>query len=218
MNSQRARLVCAGLWIALCTAPSHGAAQMREMLPGELTRIEAELTAFAAEPKNPDNPFVVVCLREAIACLVREATGEIVERGHNRQYAPHFRSDLHAEMDLLNRYEDRIRTLKAPPGTIGNPRRMYEGLVLYSSLEPCPMCTARILNTGITRIVSAAPDPLGGMTSRLDGLPPFWRQLAPGKIFAPAQCHGRLTEIAEILFGSYAKRGYTEPPASTSKP
>jgi tRNA(adenine34) deaminase len=228
-NSQRARLVCAGFWIALYAAPSLAAAQMRGMPPDEMTRIEAELTTFAAEPKNPDNPFVVVCLREAIAgsregsggvgaCLVREATGEIVERGHNRQYSPHFRSDLHAEMDLLNRYEDRIRTPKPTPGTTGNPRQMYEGLVLYSSFEPCPMCTTRILNTGITRILSAAPDPLGGMTSRIDGLPPFWRQLATGKIFAPAQCDRRLTELAEILFGSYAKRGYTGPPASTSKP
>jgi anaerobic selenocysteine-containing dehydrogenase len=37
------------------------------------------------------------------ACLVREKSGEIIERGHNRQHSPYFRSDLHAEMDLLDR-------------------------------------------------------------------------------------------------------------------
>jgi tRNA(adenine34) deaminase len=189
------------LWSALCTLPADSMAQNNRVpvRPAEVDRVEAALDGFAADPASPDDRFVVVSLREAIAasregsggigaCLVREDTGEIVERGHNRQYTPHFRSDLHAEMDLLDRYEDRIRILKPTDGSVGNPRRMYEGLALYSSYEPCPMCMTRILNTRIKRVLYAALDPQGGMTSQIALLPPFWRELAAGLRSRTVQC------------------------------
>jgi tRNA(adenine34) deaminase len=229
IGTRRTRLVCAVFWAVMCAAPKQPAAQMTGTPPDEMTQLEAELTAIASHPKNPDDPFVIESLREAIAgvrdgsggvgaCLVRAATGEIVERGHNRQFSPHFRSDLHAEMDLLDRFEERVRTMKPSADKPGNPRAMYDGLVLYTSYEPCPMCTARILNTGLTRIVYASPDPTGGMTSRIAGFPPFWRDLAKGKAFVQAQCIDRLTEMAQVLFGPYTKRGYSGPPADADKP
>jgi tRNA(Arg) A34 adenosine deaminase TadA len=52
--------------------------------------------------------------------------------------------------------------------------------VLYTTLEPCPMCTVAILNAGIDRVVIAAPDPLAGTlhADRLGTLPPIWHRLA----------------------------------------
>jgi cytosine deaminase len=120
-------------------------------------------------------------------------------------------------MDLLDRYEDRLRILKPSPGETGNPRRMYEGLALYSSIEPCPMCMTRIINTGIKRVLFAALDPLGGMTSQLALLPPFWREMSGGTVFGAARCNARLTEMANALFGSYANRGYKGSPASNGQ-
>ena len=119
-------------------------------------------------------------------------------------------------MDLLNRYEDRMRILKPTDGQVGSPRRMYEGLALYSSYEPCPMCMTRILNTRVKRVLYAAPDPEGGMTSQLARLPPFWRELAAGTTFAPARCSTRLAEMARILFGSYTNRDVNVRPSNTS--
>jgi len=219
--------------IALCLTPCAMAvgvmAQRIPVSPADVNRIEAELSEFTGAPRNPDDPFVVASIREAIAgsrggsggigaCLVREATGEIVELGHNRQYSPHFRSDLHAEMDLLDRYEDRVRTSRSSLGPGVNPRQMYQGLVLYSSLEPCPMCTARIINTGITRVLFAAPDPEGGMALRIDALPPFWRDLAAGTTFALARNSPRLTEMAATLFGHAAPVTIkTQPPAASGQ-
>ena len=217
------------LWGVLCALPADSAAQSGRVpvRPADVDRVETELNALAADPAHPDDRFIVACIREAIAatregsggigaCLVREETGEIVERGHNRQYTPHFRSDLHAEMDLLNRFEDRIRILKPTDGKTGSPRLMYEGLALYSSYEPCPMCMTRILNTRIKRVLYAAPDPEGGMTSQIALLPPFWRELAAGTAFAQARCSVRLTEMSRILFGSYAKRDLNAGPPATS--
>jgi tRNA(adenine34) deaminase len=105
---------------------------------------------------------------------------------------------MHAEMDLMNRYED-SRKITRIPGKTFNPRQV-EGLVLYSSVEPCPMCLARIINTGLKKTYYAAADPSGGMVSRMNDLPPFWRETAAGRIYAAAKCSPAMREIAERLF------------------
>ncbi|MCX5812934.1 MAG: deaminase [Proteobacteria bacterium] len=179
----------------------------------ELGEIEKQVNTFVPDPAHPDDPFILVTLKEAIegsreenggigACLVREATGEIVERGHNRQFEPYYRSDLHAEMDLLTRYEDRIKAIR--PGGRGNPStaetRKMAGLVLYTSVEPCPMCLTRIINTGLKKVLHAAPDETGGMAQRISGLPPFWQDMTKGNVYQAANCSPELVAIAKRLF------------------
>jgi tRNA(adenine34) deaminase len=179
----------------------------RKAIEPELDELEKRITSFVPSPHHKDDSFVLVTLREAVAamregsggigaCLVREQNGAIVEVGHNRQFMPHFRSDMHAEMDLLNRYEDK-QNVKKVEGV--NPRQV-DGLVLYSSLEPCPMCLARILNAGLKKTYYAAADPAGGMVQRIANLPPFWTDLAEGRTYAPADCSPELSEIATKLF------------------
>ena len=121
-----------------------------------------------------------------------------MERGRNRQYSPWFRSDMHAEMDLLNRYEDRLQ--KKGGGNSGNDPRQCGDLILITSTEPCPMCLTRIINAGIRRMYWINPDPDGGMARRLDQLPPFWRRFAAGREFRQAECSPVLQKIAEDLF------------------
>jgi tRNA(adenine34) deaminase len=133
------------------------------------------------------------------ACLVREATGEIVEKGHNRQYEPYFRSDLHAEMDLLTRYEERIKAQRFKTSSYGDPRKIG-GLVLYCSVEPCPMCLTRIINMGLKKVYFAVPDREGGMVRRIHDLPPFWKDKAATNVYAPANCSSELKGIAKQLF------------------
>jgi cytosine deaminase len=190
-----------------------------EPFPG-LETIENRLNSFVIDPQYSDDPFILITLREALAarkegnggvgaCLVRESTGEIVERGHNRQYMSYFRSDLHAEMDLLNRYEDRTKSQRIVDGEARNPRQK-EGLVLYSSFEPCPMCLTRIINSGIRKIYYAVPDPTGGMCHKISELPPFWRGAAADCVCAPAACSPELKDLAVQLFGHYANRHIQE--------
>lgn len=182
-----------------------------------LEDLEARLKALVPSPDYPDDRFALVTLQEALealkggtgggigACLVDERTQVVVETGRNRQFDPCFRSDMHAEMDLLNRYEGRVKA-KGGRDSGCDPRRK-DGLVLYSSLEPCPMCLTRIINAGIRKLYYVAPDPVGGMVHRLEDLPPFWREQARGRDFAPARCSPALREFATELF-RFSMRNY----------
>jgi cytosine deaminase len=195
----------------LLQLPMRGETQKKSP-PPDPDEIGRRINAFVPDKQYPDDSFVLVAVQEALAglrennggvgaCLVEEATEKIVERGHNRQFAPYFRSDLHAEMDLLNRYEERVKARKSDnPSAPPEKQRKVEGLVLYTSMEPCPMCLSRIINSRIKKVYYAAPDLTGGMARKVHDLPEFWRELASGAVFEPARCSPELTAIAKDLF------------------
>ena len=171
--------------------------------------MEARIAAYVPDERYRDDAFGLVVVKDAIvslkagsggigACLVGGKTGEVVERGRNRQYSPYFRSDMHGEMDLLNRYEDRVQ--KKGGSSSGNDPRQCGGLILFTSTEPCPMCLTRIINSGIQRMYYINPDLEGGMAHRMEQLPPFWRKFAAGRDFRQAECSPQLQKIAEDLF------------------
>jgi tRNA(adenine34) deaminase len=214
VRGQKLRILLALIvlsFLLLLGALSSEAADSKAWL-SELNEIDKRVNAYAPDKGCPDDPFILVTVQEAItamregnggigACLVQEATGEIVERGHNRQYEPYFRSDLHAEMDLLTRYEERVKARRgSAAGTPSVEQRKIVGLVLYTSLEPCPMCLSRIINMGIKKVYWAATDSEGGMGHKLRDLPPFWRDRASCQIFEPARCSAELNLLADRLF------------------
>jgi cytosine deaminase len=147
-------------------------------------------------PEYPDDTFVLATLEEAIAAakegnfgvgaVLVNTCGEIVQRGHNHVFDPHFRSDLHAEMDVMTKFEERFKD---------KPLKDY---TLYTSLEPCPMCLTRLITSGVSKVYHAAPDIDSGM--RLQDLTPVWIQLAEKQKFAPAQCSPALSDIALQIF------------------
>jgi tRNA(adenine34) deaminase len=148
------------------------------------------------------------------ACLVNEKTGEIVERGRNSQYTPHFRSDLHGEMDLLNRYEDRVKK-KGGHNANTDPRRC-DNLILFSSVEPCPMCLTRIINAGIKTMYYLIADETGGMARRMESLPPFWKTLAEKCDYRQAECAPALKQLADELF-NFSRRSFCKMNASETE-
>jgi cytosine deaminase len=175
----------------------------------KLADLENRITGYAVQPGFPDDPYGLIVVNAALeaikgesggigACLVDSRTGQVVETGRNRQFTTYFRSDLHAEMDLLNRYEDRMKKPRSN-GNGGNPRNCPH-LVLISSVEPCPMCLTRIINSGIKTVLYVVEDRQGGMVTRLDQLPPFWREFAADREFRQADCSPELRQIALKLF------------------
>ncbi len=184
------------------------------VLQQSILDLQARIESYVPDERYRDDAFGLVVVKDAIvslkagsggigACLVDAKTGEVVERGRNRQYSPHFRSDMHGEMDLLNRYEDRVQ--KMGGGNSGNDPRQCGGLILFTSTEPCPMCLTRIINSGIQRMYYINPDLEGGMAHRMEQLPPFWQKFAAGRDFRQAECSPQLQKIAEDLFSHSAR-------------
>ena len=188
-------------------------------LRSDVESLEKQVQSARADREYPDDAFILVTIGEALkgvkernggigACLVRESTGEVIETGHNRQYEPYFKSDLHAEMDLLDRFEERMRFTRSrdpKDPTFRNPRNMT-GLILYTSVEPCPMCMGRIINAGVKKVYYGVSDETGGMAMRFDALPPFWKEMAKGMLLQPARCSPPLRLLAGRLFRPMAMR------------
>ena len=171
-----------------------------------LDTLKEKISSFKPDPKYRDDEAGLVALQEALvaaqegnygigACLIREETGEVVQRGHNRIFHPYYRSDLHAEMDTLTGYEQRVEA----------PSPKMAGLVLYTSLEPCPMCLARIITSGVQKVYYLAPDPAGGMVHLFKNLPPVWQEIAQKRTYEPAQCSPKLKDLASQVF-QYSSR------------
>lgn len=125
-----------------------------------------------------------------VGAILVDAGGQIVTQGYNQVFHPYFRSDRHAEMVVLEGWEE------------GRPQVPWPGgLTLFTSVEPCPMCLVRLLSADVRRVLFVAEDAIGGMVQRLNNLPPSWLELAQSKTFAKAQCSPELVHAAGQIFG-----------------
>ena len=101
--------------------------------------------------------------------VVDTKSNEIKGRGYNKlndAKDPAFFT-LHAEIDALRNY-------------FANNNRSVENLVVYTTLESCPMCTIALLNAGVKKVVAGAPDRSGQLISHPNDLSPFWKELMSG--------------------------------------
>jgi tRNA(Arg) A34 adenosine deaminase TadA len=151
----------------------------------------------------PDEPYVwlsCILALQAVAqgnygvgAVITNLQGQVVAEGQNKLLKPYIRTDHHAEMMALDVFEDRFPDLK-----------QVIGFTLYTSLESCPMCTVRLINSGIRRVIFAAEDPECGMVSQWEKLPPFWQQMAkrrePPQFFGRPACDPELINAAGEIF------------------
>jgi tRNA(adenine34) deaminase len=142
-----------------------------------LTELQTELANYKADENCPDEHLAIRCCELACeslangcygvgAILVDENRSVLAEAG-NRIFMDGFHSGRHAEMVVMDMFEERYRNY-------GD----RSGLTLMVSLEPCPMCLTRSLLAGIGRIVYLAADNDGGLVQRLEKMPPAWENLA----------------------------------------
>jgi len=152
-------------------------------------------------PSKPNDIFALETIKEAIcaaesgsfgigAILVNEDTKEIVCRGQNKVFTQ-YRSDLHAEMDLLNTFEVQNGS---------KSREMLRKLTIYTSLESCPMCLCRIITSGVAKVYHIADDDRGGMVHLYKQLPIIWQEISKNRVFLKADCSKELSEIALQAF------------------
>jgi tRNA(adenine34) deaminase len=167
----------------------------------QLLVLEKEYTQLDINQKYADDNKAKIAIEEAMiaakegnygvgAVIYKKSTGEIVARGHNKVFHPHFRSDLHAEMDVLNKYEKSSKSKEVDKSN----------LVLITSLEPCPMCFTRILTSGIPTVKYIAADSSGGMVHLKEHMPPVFKKMAEGRDISQAHCSPEVQEMANEVF------------------
>ncbi len=122
-----------------------------------------------------------------VGCIITDSNNTLVSYGNNQVFFPQFRSDYHAEMVTLNHFESVVK-----PSTV-------TGYKLFTSLEPCPMCLARILTSGIPEVYYAADDNDGGMAHLKEAMPKIWVEMMENRQIAGAKCSQKLIAISEML-------------------
>lgn len=126
-----------------------------------------------------------------VGAVLFDAAGHVIVEGRNKVHEDGFRSDLHAEMVVMNAFE-----------TAGWPRNDARGCTLVTSLEPCPMCMTRLIVAGIGAVFYIAGDFVGGMVRRTQGLPPTFRSIieTQGQVWRMAECSGELRAAARMIW------------------
>ena len=81
--------------------------------------------------------------------------GKIIGYGHNNRVHDK-KISSHAEINAIEMAEE-------SEGTV-----VLEGATIYSTLEPCPMCSYAIIDSHISRLVYGAKDEKRGAISNLD--------------------------------------------------
>jgi len=92
-------------------------------------------------------------------------------------------------MAVMNSFEERHPTTEH-----------MRGYTLVSSLEPCPMCLARLLVAGVQVVKFLAYDELAGMVRQIDQFPTAWRRLWERQEFVLADVSDDLRRFALDVF------------------
>jgi tRNA(Arg) A34 adenosine deaminase TadA len=124
-----------------------------------------------------------------IGCVLVDPSGNQAAAGHNEVFLPYFRSDRHGEMVVMDAFEENNKSVTS-----------MAGYTLFTSLESCPMCLARLITSGVATVKYLAPDPLGGMVHLMGNLPPVWQQLAKRQTFPQANCSPLLIQACFETF------------------
>jgi tRNA(Arg) A34 adenosine deaminase TadA len=164
--------------------------------------LEERMRALAAcwdAARHTDHRLGLIACEEAlgaaragnygVGAVLVDPSGEIAARGGNQAFFPRFRSDLHAEMVVMNAFEERY-----PQSTD------MRGYSLFCSLEPCPMCLARLLIAGVESVKFIAQDELGGMVSHVDHLPEAWQRLRRDRQFVEADVSEEMKSLSTDFF------------------
>jgi len=92
-----------------------------------------------------------------VGAVATDAAGKILGRAGNERESSHDPT-AHAE----------IVALRAAAAALGSWR--LEGVTLYVTLEPCPMCAGALVAARVGRLVFGAPDPKAGACGSLYNL------------------------------------------------
>jgi tRNA(adenine34) deaminase len=152
---------------------------------------------------NQDIAFMRLALAEAgmalesgefpVGCIITDGV-TVVASGSRQSSSGEIPNELdHAEiMALKDLWKNR-------------PEVPRDRLCLYSTLEPCLMCFGAVLISGITRIVYAFEDAMGGGTGlNRPAMPPLYRDI--GLTVIPNVCRQESVQLLQYYFSDMKNR------------
>lgn len=165
-----------------------------------LQDLETRFAGVSAAPASyEDQQLGLIACQAALLAAVRgnygvgavlaDPQGGVAAQGQNAVFYPSFRSDLHAEMVVMNAFEERHPEANT-----------MRGYTLLSSIEPCPMCFARLLAAGVQTVKFLAEDALGGMVNHRQHLPAAWQRLGQRQVIRQADVSESLRQFARDVF------------------
>jgi len=118
--------------------------------------------------------------------------GRVVAEGKNSIWAPVFNPNRHAEVEALR---------NVPEDLWGYSRKM----TLYTTLEPCLMCTGAILLHRLNQVVYGSSDTYGGASSIFGHMPTYFEdELAKIAWIGPAypgECDKLFERVMKLVEG-----------------
>lgn len=137
--------------------------------------------------------WIACVLAYQAACTGNIAVGalltkdnKIVCQASNQSFIPYFRSDGHPEMLVISEYESSNH----------NAVEKMKELSLFSSLEPCPMCLARIATTSLKAVKFTTKHDKTGMTDKLHHFSETWRFFLEDIQIEEANCAIELKQLS----------------------
>lgn len=103
-----------------------------------------------------------------IGSVIVDSKGNVISRGRNRVFSE-CDCTAHAEVDAIRKAGTNLLDLSGK-------RFIKNDFTLYTTCEPCPMCTCTILMSGIKKVVWAANDDEYGAIRRMKDGPHFIEQ------------------------------------------
>lgn len=126
-----------------------------------------------------------------VGAILIDQNGNVCLEAKNEVFKNGFRSDLHAEMVLINKIEKKYRN-----------KINLSGFTLISSLEPCPMCMTRIIFSGIGTIFYITKDQDGGMIHIMKKLPILFQKfiVQQNQKWGKAICSKELDDLSRQIW------------------
>jgi tRNA(adenine34) deaminase len=120
---------------------------------------------------------------------------QIVAEGRNAIWKPHFNPNRHAEIEVLRSVPEALQ-------------KAFRRMTMYTTLEPCLMCTGAILLHRLGRVIYGAADDYGG-ASRIFGHMPvyFERAIARTEWIGPAfpkECAPLFSRVMRLVEARHA--------------
>ncbi|WP_199621289.1 nucleoside deaminase [Paenibacillus alkalitolerans] len=137
----------------------------------------------------------------SIGAVIVNSQGEIVGRGRNKVFSE-CDTTAHAEVDAIRNASSLMLDLETK-------RFTRNDLTLYTTCEPCPMCSCSILlSFSITRVVWASNDISMGAMRKFKEEPLFIERFAPIAIEAEPVKELKIRQ-RKMMAEFYTSRGYT---------